>query len=327
MSAHKHIRWGIIAPGSIAAQFAAAMTVVKDGEITAIASRSEKRAREFAKKFSIARIHKNYSALAADPDIDAIYVASPHTFHAAQTELCLKHKKAVLCEKPLAVNALQVQQLIETAKVNNVFFMEALWTRFLPAIREAQSHLSEIGELRRIQADFSFRKSLPVEHRCLNPDLAGGSLLDLGVYVLTFARIFSGDWPEECVSLSQIDETGIDLQAVITLKYKTGLIAQLSCGLTVSGSCTAIVHGSTADLEFPKGFHAAQQAVIRSDRGERVIRQPFNKNGFEYQIEEVHSCLREGKKQSAIMPWDESLKIIEQMDALRAQWGLKYPFE
>ena len=276
MPEHNYIRWGIIAPGIIAEQFAAAMTVVKNAKILAVASRSEKRAQKFARKFSIDRIHKSYNDLLADPDIDAVYVASPHTFHAEQTQLCLKHKKAVLCEKPLAVNAGQVRELIKTAKANNVFFMEALWTRFLPAIREAGSHLSSIGELRRIEADFSFSQPFSEGHRCINPELAGGSLLDLGVYVLNFARIFSGDWPEDSVSMAQIGETGVDLQAALTLKYKSGLIAQLNCGFNFSGTCRAKVYGSTGVIEFPRSFHSAQRAVIRNNLGERVItKSPF----------------------------------------------------
>lgn len=321
------IRWGIIAPGSIAEQFAAAIGVVEDAEVLAIASRSEERARKFAGKFAISRIYKTYGDLAGDPDINAVYVASPHTFHAEQTLLCLRHGKAVLCEKPLAVNAGQVREIIGLAKKNNVFFMEALWSRFLPAIQAAKSCLAEIGDVQRIQADFSFYHPLPDEHRCMNPDLAGGALLDLGVYVLNFARMFSDDWPEESFSVVQIGRTGVDLQEGIVLKYRSGIIAQLSCGINIPGPCTATVYGTRGLIEFPANFHAAQQAVVRNNMGERVIREPFRKNGFEYEIEEVHSCIRKGRIESDVMSWDESLKITEQMDSFRAQWGLKYPFE
>ena len=323
----EQIRWGIIAPGAIAGQFAAAMKVVKNAEVLAVASRSEERAREFAQKFSIARVHTTYKDLASDPDIDAIYIASPHVFHAEQTLLCLEHKKAVLCEKPLTVNAKQARTVIKAAEANNVFLMEALWTRFLPAIQEVQSHMEDIGELRRIDADFSFCYTFSKEHRIVNPDLAGGSLLDLGVYILNFARIFSNDWPQDMVSVAQIGETGVDLQASILLKYANGLIAKLSCASNVPGPLTAELYGSTGSIKIPHNFFAAQQAVIKNEKGEHVIKKPFRKNGFEYEIEEVNSCLRKGRCESSIMSWNETLKIMEQMDALRSQWGLKYPFE
>ncbi|MGI9256007.1 MAG: Gfo/Idh/MocA family protein [Salinispira sp.] len=321
------VRWGIVAPGHIAEQFASAMTVVKDSELLALASRSKKRAREFSRKFSIPRIHETYEDLAEDPDIDAVYVASPHPFHAEQTILCLRNNTAVLCEKPLAVNAGQARMIIDSARKHNTFFMEAMWTRFLPIMKAVRSHGDEIGEIQRVQADFSYSVDFSDEHRCMNPELAGGSLLDVGVYVLNFARMFTKDWPEESFSAVHMSRTGVDLQAVMIQRYRSGALAQLSCGIQVPGPCTASIYGSRGTIEFPRGFHAAQSAVIRNDMGERVIKKPFLKNGFEYEIEEVNACIRKGQLESAGMPWSESLRIVEHMDALRAQWGLQYPFE
>jgi predicted dehydrogenase len=316
----KDIRWGILAPGHIAYKFAAAMSAVGNSRVESVASRDPERARAFAAKFSVPRISEDYEALAADPDIDAVYIASPNACHRDHAVLCLEAGKAVLCEKPLAVTADEAETMAASARSRGVFLMEGLWTRTLPAVLSAARAVrqGEIGSLLRLEADYSFDFPVPGGHRLIEPSLGGGALLDAGVYLLHLARLFAGVPPKEVHAVSSSAPTGVDLQTLIHLEYDSGLLAQLSCGIRVDGRRDLRLIGDRGVLEIAAPLIAAETALIRNDRGERRIDEPHRKNGFEYEIEEANRCIRRGLGESPLVPLDESLEVLRLLTGIGA---------
>ncbi len=319
----KEIRWGIVAPGHIAHKFAAAMTVVEGSRIESVASRDIRRARDFAGRFSIPRVSPSYADLNADPNIDALYVALPNSLHMDASIPALERGKAVLCEKPLACSAAEGRRMVSAARSGGGFLMEALWTRFLPAFSQAQKVVlaGEIGELRRIEADYSFDIPESADHRLNRQDLGGGTLLDTGVYVLHAAAAFAGMSPDQIQALGRFSESTVDDEVLIQLSYPSMLLAQLSCAIRTEGRRDLRVIGDRGVLEIPAPFIAAQMAVIRSETGERRINEPFDKNGFEYQIREANRCIRRGLTESPRLPLDQSLGVLELIDDVRVQLG------
>lgn len=310
--ANSGMRWGIIAPGVIAEKFAAAMQSVPEGNIRAVASRNPDRAKSFAQRFSIPEISGSYEELCQRDDIDAIYIASPHVFHCEQGIMALDGKKSVLIEKPICIRADECQQLKEHWEDSGSFLMEAMWTRFLPSVDEAASRVrdGEIGQVLRIEADFSFDMPKPAEHRLNNPQLGGGAVYDVGVYVLHAARLFSGMWPEHVGGTISTGPTGVDVFSTMVLAYPDGMQALLTCGIRCDGRRDIRVIGTKGVLTIPGSFHASTNAVMRNDRGERIISKPHRKNGFEYEIEAVQDAVRQGKREHNMMPVEDSFRIV-----------------
>ena len=321
------IRWGIVGPGSIAHRFANAVKNVAGAQVTAVASRSEERAREFAAKHDIPNAFGSYEEMANSPLIDAVYIATPHPFHKPCAEMFLKAKKHVLCEKPVCVNAKEAIAMAECAKQNNVFLMEAMWTRFLPAIGEAVkvAKSGEIGEIRSVRAEFCFYSTPSPTSRIYAPELAGGAILDVGVYCLNFAAAFLGSDPEGITALSDV-QNGADYQTDVLLKYQNGAIASISSAVNVSKPVVGYVYGSKGYIKVPH-FFGAMEFMVHTNGEERRVQKPSIGDGFEEQIIEACKCIREGKVQSDIMPMSESIKIMQQMDTVRKQIQLVYPFE
>lgn len=325
----KVIRWGILGPGTIAHRFAEGLSVLPDAELVAIGSRSSDRASKFADEFNVPKRHGSYADLANDPDVDAIYVSTPHPFHKEYSILCLEAGKAVLCEKPMAVNARQVKEMIDCARVSKKFLMEAMWTRFLPAIAQVREWLAEgaIGEPRMLTADFGFRSGWNPDGRLLNPNLAGGGLLDVGVYTIAMACMVFGGVPSRIASMAHIGETGVDEQAAMVLGYDAGQLAILSCAIRTNTPHDARILGTEGSIYIPGFWHTTSAALHASGKEPERVEIPFKGNGYEYEAIEVMRCLREGKLESNIMPLDESLSIAKTMSEMRAQWGLRYPME
>ncbi len=325
----KKTRWGILGPGTISQKFATGLKAVSDAEITAVGSRDLQRANAFADTFSIPHRHGNYTDLAHNPDVDVIYVATPHPFHKEGAMLCLEAGKAVLCEKPLTVNAEQAEEMIACARENNQFLMEAMWTRFLPVIVKVREWLADgaIGEPRLLTADKGSRQTLStetLEGRLFNPELGGGGLLDVGVYTIALAYMVFGA-PSMITSLAHIGETNVDEQASILLGYDAGQIANLFCAIRTETLKEARIIGTKGSIHIPEFWQATSATLIRTGRYPVHIEIPFKSNGFENQVIEVINCLREGKLESDVMPLNESLSIMKTMDTIRFQWGLKYP--
>lgn len=323
------IRWGILGPGGIAHKFADALKAIPDAEITAVGSRDLQRADIFAGTFDVPHRHGSYLELANNSEVDVVYVATPHPFHKACAMLCLEAGKAVLCEKPLTVDADQAEALIACAREHKQFLMEAMWTRFIPVMVKVREWLAAgvIGEPRMLTADFGNRVELTAENmkgRLFALELAGGALLDIGVYTVSLASMVFGA-PTEITSLAHIGETGVDEQAAVLLGYDAGQIASLSCAITTRTSQDARIFGTKGSIYIPN-FSRAISATLEVLGKEPVqIEIPFTGNGFEYQVLEVIKCLRAGKLESDVMPLDESLSIIKTMDVARAEWGLEYP--
>ncbi len=323
------LRWGIIGTGSIARKFAEGLKDVESAELVAIGSRSQKKADRFGSDFAIPHCHGSYEALAADSDVDVAYIATPHPMHKPSTILCLEGGKAVLCEKPFTVNAAEAEEVIAVARRKGLFLMEAMWTRFVPPIVKLRELLADgvIGEVRMVMADFGFRCGWDPEGRLLNPALAGGGLLDVGVYTVSLASMILGQ-PVSVAGLADIGKTGVDEQAGIVLSYEGGRLAVLATGVQTTTPHEATILGTDGWIRLHGGWWRGSRITIHAAKKEpRDIDVPMTGNGFNYEVEEVARCLGAGKTESDVMPLDETLNIMKTMDELRRQWGLEYPME
>ncbi|MCG9130393.1 Gfo/Idh/MocA family oxidoreductase [Candidatus Poribacteria bacterium] len=323
------IKWGILGPGGIAHKFADALKAIPDAEIVAVGSRNLQRADAFANAFDIPHRHGNYAELAANSEVDVVYVATPHPFHKACAILCLEAGKSVLCEKPFTVDTEQAEALIACARERREFLMEAMWTRFIPVMVKVREWLADgaIGEPCMLTADFGNRVELSPENlggRLFSPKLAGGALLDIGVYTVSLASMVFGT-PTDITSLAHIGKTGVDERAAILLGYDAGHIANLSCAITMRTSHEARIFGTKGAIHIPNFSRATSATLEVIDKEPLRVEIPFTVNGYEYQAIEVINCLRDSKLESDIMPLDESLSIIKTMDTVRTQWGLEYP--
>ncbi len=259
-----------------------------------------------------------------------IYVSTPHQLHRENTLLCIGAGKPVLCEKPFAINALEAADMVAAARDAGVFLMEAMWTRFLPAIVKVREWLAEgkIGEPRLVDADFGFRAEVDPESRLFNPAYGGGALLDVGVYTISFASMVFGQAPQRCAGFAQIGETGVDEQASMVLGFGNGQTASLSCAVRVNTPHQAVIMGTKGTIRIHAPFWCTTGAILQVEGEEDVeFSMPHKGNGYEYQAEEVMRCLRDGKGESSVMPLDESVAIVQTMDQIRSQWNLKYPME
>ncbi len=322
------IRWGILGTGNIAKQFARGLKDASDAELAAVGSRTGDTADAFGDEFDVPRRHASYEALAADKDIDAIYVSTPHMLHKDNTLLCLAAGKAVLCEKPFTINAAEAAEAIALARAQKIFLMEAMWTRYLPAVVKVRELIAAgaIGEVRMVLANFAFRGGWNPERRLLNPAMGGGGLLDVGIYPISFAGMILGE-AKTVASHAHLGETGVDEQAGIVLGYDTGALAVLSCGVRITTPHDAIVCGTDGRIQVHAPFWRGQKLTLTSGKDTEEIELPFRGNGYTHEAEEVGTCLRAGKLESDVLPLDETLSIMKTLDAIRAQWGLKYPME
>lgn len=323
------IRWGILSTGGIAHKMAKTLTHSIDAELVAVGSRDQQTAKAFADEYNIPKRHASYEALVADPDIDVIYVATPHTFHHANTLLALEHGKHVLCEKSFSINGDQAQEMVDVARSKNLFLMEAMWTRFIPAIVQVREWLNsgEIGTPRLLNINFCSKLGTDPNGRIYNKALGGGTLLDMGIYPVSFAVMAFG-LPDEVHSYVNLGHTGVDEMESITFRYQDGRVATLNTSVAFNAPRTALIAGTEGYITIPDSWHHAESATLAKD-GEpaQTVNIPLAFNGFEYQVEEVHNCLRAGQTESAIMPLDESVAIMRLNDSLRETWGLRYPEE
>jgi len=323
------IKWGILGCGNIAKRFAGAFDAVDQGVLVAGASRSLEKAQEFCNTHNIPTAYGSYEELLANPEIDAIYVATPHSLHPDHVLMSFDRGKAVLCEKPLTVNAHQTTELQLAAEKKGLFLMEAMWTRFLPTIRQAQKWVSTgvLGQIRSIQVDFSFKSNKSLESRVFNPELAGGALLDVGIYPITMASIITNEYPKEIHSSAVLGQGNVDYQSAYLLKYENGTIAQLSAALTFNGSKEAVITGDNGYIRIPLFWQSESIELHLIDKEPEIHSLPFDKNGFEYEIREACDCIQKGQLQSKIHPVSQTLEIMEIMDKIREDVGIKYPFE
>ncbi|MFP6642863.1 MAG: Gfo/Idh/MocA family oxidoreductase [Candidatus Latescibacterota bacterium] len=323
------IRWGILGTGNIAHQFARGLADTPDATLVAVGSRSIDTANTFADEFDIERRHPTYEELADDDGVDAVYVSTPHPFHRDNSILLLEHGKAVICEKPFTINAGDAKAVIDVARQRDVFLMEAMWTRYLPAVVRARELIAEgaIGDVRLVQADFGFRAGINPEGRLFNLALGGGALLDVGIYVISMASMILGPRPSRVASTTQIGETGVDEQSAFLLQYPGGELAVLSCAVRTGTAVEARIFGTEGSILLHGPFFKCGALTVNRGGEEEHIDLPLEGNGYNYEAAEVGRCLRAGLKESDVMPLDETLALMELMDSIRAQWGLSYPME
>lgn len=324
------IKWGIISTGNIARAFAAALRDVDDAELLAVGSRSQESADAFGDEFDVPRRYDSYEKLVADSDVDVIYIGTPHNFHYENVKLCFDAGKHVLCEKPLTINASEAAELIAIAREKKLFFMEAIWTRFLPSVAKLREILASgtLGTLRQFHADFSVRMQYDAQSRLFNPALAGGALLDLGVYPVSFASMVFGKPPDDIVSLAHIGETGVDNQMSGIFRYDGGALATFACSFEAQGAQEAFITGTDGWIRIHKDFHHPERMTLFIvDREPEELHIPHEINPYAYEAIEAVRCIQAGLLESPLMPLDESLALMQTMDTMRAQWGLRYPQE
>mgnify|MGYP002713031522 CR=1 FL=1 len=329
MTTERPIRWGILSTGTIAQQFAEGLGYVAEAELVAVGSRSHETAVSFAQKFDIPNVHTNYEDLANDPDVDVIYIGTPHVFHKENTLMCLEAGKHVLCEKPFALNAQDAQEMIAMARQKGLFLMDAVWTRFLPIMEEVRSLLKDgaIGEIRMLVANFGFQVSFDPQSRLFDPALGGGALLDVGIYPIMLAHHLLGT-PDEVIGQATLGQTGVDEQSTYLLKWHNGALAQLSAAVRTQMNQEAIIYGTNGRIHLVQPWWMGERYLTLTQDGEsKQISVPFVGNGYNYEATAVSEAIRAGWTEHPIMPLDETIAIMQTMDTLRQQWGLVYPQE
>jgi predicted dehydrogenase len=325
------LRWGILATGMIAHKFATTVSRMpaQEAVLAACASRSADRAQHFAGEFSIPRAYGSYEELAQDPDVDIVYIATPNNLHAEHIRLCLNCGKHVLCEKPFTLDAVSARELYACAARKNLFLMEGLWTYHLPLIRTAQQLLQAgaIGEPVFLRAEYGFSATGPRRERKFQSALGGGSLLDIGIYGLAFADQMLGGPLQDFSGQMLFNEYGTDwfehLSAVTARGQRAALTTSIGLVLPKEG----VLYGSEGRLYFPD-YQEAQQMTLFSNSGtEKHYSLPFDYTGFEYEIREADRCIHAGKTQSSVYPPEASIRHMEELDAIRRQFGLRFAAE
>ena len=321
------INWAILGPGRIAEKFASAFSSTANAKLYAVASRDLERGKEFAAKFAIPKVYSGYEALAADKDVDIIYVATPHPFHHAQTLLCLNHKKAVLCEKPLTLNYKGALEMFAAAKLNNTFLMEGMWSRFFPATIKTLELIQAgaIGEVKFMRADFGFAAPFDPEGRVFNIDLAGGAQLDVGVYPMFMALLLLGK-PEKIQALARLAATGVDETTVVQFYFRNGIMAHILSSVVAETPKLAEIIGSLGTITLHTPWHKSHAITLNKTHGEsQHFDLPYSGIGFEFQLQHVTECMRNGLKESPMMSPELSLLMAEVADEILMQCGIHYP--
>lgn len=322
------IRWGILATGNIASTYVEDLALLDDCQVTAVASRSSERAAAFAEKYDIPHAWDSVQALAQDDDVDIVYVATPHSHHYIPTIQLLEAGKHVLCEKAFAYNAGQAKTMFNVAREHQRFLMEAMWTRCNPAIREMRRAIKEgmIGEVIGVHANFAIHGDFGPEHRMRNLDLAGGALLDLGIYPITLAHLALGV-PDKVHAEAVMSPEGVDAHTALTLRYPNG-IAQLSCSFIGGAANTATISGTEGRIELDDlAYRPSAYTVVRHGEAPREFEAPYVGHGYVHEALEVHRALRQGRLESTLVPPSSTIEVMEIMDEARRQIGLHYPGE
>ena len=324
------IKWGLLGLGSIARKFATGLQSTPGAEIYAVGSRSQDKADAFGAEFGASQCHGSYEALAADPDVDVIYVATPHNYHKPNTIMCLEAGKHVLCEKPFAVNADEAQAMIDCARAKGLFLMDAFWTRFFPAMAKVRELVSSgaIGDVMLVQADFGYRTGQVMpESRLYDMNLAGGALLDVGSYCVQLASMVYGRQPKDILTQAVLGETGVDELSTTLFRYSDYEMATITTAIRLSTPQEVRIVGTKGYISIPSLWWVPRELLVVIGGQAETLTFDMVGNGYNYQAVEVGDCIRAGKLESDVMPLDETHAIMQTLDRIRAQWGLRYPFE
>ncbi len=338
-----YVNWAILAPGAIAASMANAMKgSAKDDKrirLYAVGSRNLERAKEFAEKWGFEKAYGTYEELLNDPEVDAVYVSNPHAFHFESVMDCLEHGKHVLCEKPAGCSMEQLNAMIEKAQSKNLYFMEAMWTAFNPCVNKIRDAINSgvIGELKHIESRFCNRIPYDPKNRLWAPELAGGALLDLGIYNIYVSSMLNNFSDVANYSSNVKMVKGIDAWNSVNITYENGVTAsfQSACDRTAASEThDAWIFGSKGFI-YTKNFFLAQKAEVHTFTGEggndneitQVIDEPFKVNGYEYELIHSTECILDGKTESPVHTYHRSKELCKMMDSLRKDWNFKYPWE
>jgi predicted dehydrogenase len=337
LPADRPVRWGVLATGKIAAAVVPDLLSLEECEVVAVASRRQESADAFAARHGIRTAYGDYQSLMADPDVDVVYVASPHALHREHVELALEAGKPVLCEKPLTLTAGAAERLVTLARERDLFLMEAMWMRCNPVIRRLQQLVAAgvLGEVRQVHADIGFVVDRPPTDRLLDPALGGGALLDMGIYPLTLAHLFLGE-PSAVAATAGLSDAGVDLDVALSLGYPGGAVASLSASMTSWPARSAVIATDRGRVDLAGPFYnpvAATWTPMSTDPERRPAGEPQQigadvpGTGYTHQAREVVRCLRSGETESPLVPLDETLALMRLMDRIREQVGVRYGTE
>ncbi len=360
------VRWGILGTGRIARHFAEGLRELADAELVAVASRTPGRAREFAEEIAVARAHDDYEALARDPGVDVVYIASPNDRHKDDCLLCIGAGKPVLCEKPFALDAREAEEVVAAARKERLFCMEAMWMRFLPLMRQIDAPLRKIGDVRLLTAELGHAHAYDEKNGRFRLESGGGSVLDTGVYLISLAFLLFKQPPVRVLADGSLAATGVDEQVAVILSFPGGGLATLAASLRGEAANDASIVGTRGRIHIQGPLYRPHRASLKPfteagtrsaaagglmDRIKRsstvrsvyrrldhlvqpllpsraeAIRAPFVGNGYNYEAAEVMRCLRGGLLESDVMPLDETIEILRTMDAVRSQLGITFPSE
>ncbi|TBM98502.1 Gfo/Idh/MocA family oxidoreductase [Hyunsoonleella flava] len=322
----KTINWGIIGLGNIAHKFATDLLTVDGTKLYAVASRNQDKAEAFASKYGAVKAFDSYDALAKDPNIDAVYIATPHALHKENTLLCLKHGIAVLCEKPFAMNANEVEDMIAVAKENNTLLMEALWTYFLPHYKHVLKLLEQktYGKLLKLEADFGFYRDFDNSHRLFNKSLGGGSLLDIGIYPI-FAALSTLGIPENISATANYFDNGADASCNMVFEYQNSVKAFLRSSLVEDTPTEAIFYCEKGIIKINSMFHApATVTLTKNDGAIETLDFGYNSIGYNYETIHFTELIHQGKTESDVMTFEFSRLLIKTLDQVRSLINLQY---
>jgi len=323
----KDLRWGIVGAGNIAQSFAEDLKHSKNSTLYAIASKSGLKLESF-KKYNYKVSYNDYEQLFSDPNVDIVYIATPHSHHYDNTISALKHKKHVLCEKPFAVNKKQSEEMFALAKQNKCFIMEAMWTRFFPAMQEIIELIKQgaIGTISQIYADFCFKSDFGPTTRLHSIEFAGGSLLDVGIYPVTLAYLLSGI-PNETIAMAELAENHIDNKVGIVFKHNNKSISNIFCSITNDSVYEALIYGTEGSIKIHENWWQPKSFTLTTYKNNRTkkINKPCNGAGYQFEIDHCAECISKGLIESPVYSHTDTLNVMGILDNIRKIIGVKYP--
>ncbi len=312
------LNFGILGPGRIAETFAKAMVLCDEAKLYAVASRDIKRAEDFANKYSADIAYGDYVSLLKDENVDIVYISVVHNYHVELAKLAIEHGKAVICEKPMAVNVAEIKELVDFAKEKKVLLMEAMWTKFLPCYKKAKEWIKagKIGELKNYSASFSFKSNKEAKPRLFDKNTAGGALFDVGCYTVVTAMDIIGGYPKRVEAVGVVGDTGVDEFGSAVMLFENGSVANISFGINVTTNHEAVIYGTNAKIVLDKFWRCTNVKLLDADNNVIETFTDSNDQGFLYEIQHICELYKENKKQSDVMTFENSIDAMRVMDKI-----------